>query len=101
MEPYLKHVEYRFEAEGQIIAASVLEDSPDGYWLSVEDVRKNGQEDTHMSGVVVLSNDGWRWDDNEGGSLAFDTYGSDGIAQAIIDYLNEHPHPDLHDQEGS
>lgn len=79
MSGYVKHVEHRFEVLGEMFAIVAFD--PD--WVMVEEVRKNGQEDTHMSGELVLCSE-WEWAEGEG---AFVRYGSRELADGIVDYL--------------
>ena len=86
MEAYIKDVRYLFEVADEVIAITDFDES----WVHVEEVRKNGQEDTHMSGELVR--DGVNWDWNSGREM-FAEYHSEELADAIAEYLNVHGLP--------
>ncbi len=81
-ETYTRVVEYRFCVCDTAIAITAFGED----WAIVEEVRKNGQEDTHMSGDLEKDENGkFAW--NEGESQ-FVTYGSQALADAIREYLD-------------
>jgi len=61
--------------------------------LSVEDARKNGQEDTHMFGVIRYSepDEEWIWCEVEGQN--FDKYDDPKTPGEILKAINEHGPP--------
>ena len=82
MSVYEKKVTYEFEVDGQQLA---LEDLGEGFW-GVEDLRKNGQEDTHMYETVRERNGKIDWvleDDFN----SFAEYESQEQADAILEFL--------------
>lgn len=83
--PYTVRVEFRFETGGETYALI-----PAGEDLIVEDARKNGQEDTHCSGVLELVNGRWQFCEDENGEM-FETYMSG--RQPILEYLREFGDP--------
>ena len=88
-KPYHAQTSYHFEFCGEDLMIS------DGTkdWVEVEEVRKNGQEDTHMRGCLVKNCDGlWHWDYADDGS-SFETYGSKHLRAGIQEYLNRHGSP--------
>lgn len=94
-ESYTKRVEYDFVVDGEAFAVGPIKTGNNGSrYAYIEETRKNGQEDTHMSGYLVLTNGAWEWHEDEG-SDQFDSYLGEVYSQAILDYLNEHPHPEL------
>lgn len=98
MSAYELYRGYRFEVCGeQIEVSDVHADRSGKKCVFVEETRKNGQEDCHMSGELILCDDKWSWD--EGGRDSFDTYGSPKLSQAIVDFLNANPHPGLFRRE--
>ena len=101
MTAYETHRDYRFDVCGEEIAVSelIVVDDPGGsVSVSVEETRKNGQEDCHMWGIVVRQDGFWQWDELNGRRL-FDQYHSPELSNAIVDYLNKHPHPELVEAE--
>lgn len=87
MRPYKKVVEYHFEVEDETIAITDF----GANFVCVEEVRKNGQEDTHMSGTLARTAAGtFQW--AEGGASFF-KYGSQELADGIRAYLNKHGLP--------
>lgn len=54
--------------------------------LEIEETRKNGQEDTHMSGIMVKDSDGeWVWDE----CWSFETYEGRDFVEAVQKFINE------------
>ena len=92
--PFKKEVLYHFEAFGDWYGISPLSppDEDGKRYAEVEELRKNGQEDTHMSGIVCYDPADSSWTVIEGVSQ-FDTYG-EGV-EPIESYLRGHGHPDL------
>ena len=90
---YIACVTYEFEISDEIY--SIETGDTDGT-LFVEEARKNGQEDTHMQGVLVLKGGVWGWDADD--PQNFDTYGGDGLADEIAAYVNRNGAPNT---EGS
>jgi hypothetical protein len=79
--------EYRFEVAGEMFAITDSSES----CVVVEEVRKNGQEDCHMSGTLIKGQDGkFEWD--EGGAL-FVIYGSKDIADGVRHHLDRYGIP--------
>jgi len=84
---YKRVVEYHFEVEDELIAITDIGKDH----VCVEEVRKNGQEDTHMSGVLVATTDGrFVWEEGES---MFVEYGSKRLADGIRSHLNTHGFP--------
>jgi hypothetical protein len=91
-EIYKRHVEYRFELNGDDYAIRPFQDESTEC-LEIEETRKNGQEDCHMSGLLSKDADGkWQWDE---GSDSFETYGDTGLSDDIVQFLNQNPPPTL------
>jgi hypothetical protein len=88
---YTKQVRYLFNVAGFQISGQFVRDNDDVPQIHLEETRKNGQEDTHMSGVVECVEGGWVYADD--GAESFDTYGDSDLANAILDYLDENPFP--------
>lgn len=64
--PYEKEVRYIFEIQGELLAVTDWSKEPDGDWLVIQECRKNGQEDTHMSGELRRNGWGeWFWFEGE------------------------------------
>ena len=89
---YEKVTTYEFETEdGMRYGLSQLhpvDNSPP--WCYIEELRKNGQEDTHMTGVLGLVNGKWAF--LEESEYSFDEYGN-GV-DYILQHLNKHGHPE-------
>ena len=95
-DPYTRHISYTFTVRDEVLCIESQGVTSDGLrWLRIEETRKNGQEDTHMSGYIVQTEDGenWEWDELEGGSEQFDTYHSQELSGGILKYINENPPP--------
>ena len=95
---FTKVISYQFEVDGEMFAASEIDIMPNRGNLelvTIEELRKNGQEDCHMSGCVVRESSTvpWRWDDLESGGESFDFYGSAGLSDAILRFMNSNPFP--------
>ena len=86
---YTREVKYRFEVCGEGFAIRPFQHKGDSC-VEVEETRKNGQEDTHMVGVLVKGDDGWQWDE---GQEQFERYGGNEIVAAIPAFLNQNPPP--------
>jgi len=84
---YTLHTEYRFTVCNQEFAVRWLDNH-----LYVEETRKNGQEDCHLVGYLNLRAGKWEWED-EYLKQHFNTYGNDGVADAIPAYINANPVP--------
>ena len=84
---YKKHIEYAFEVCGECVL--ITNKGPD--FVRVEEGRKNGQEDTHMAGVLVKTmDDKFVWEEGE---KMFVTYGSQQFADGIREYVTKHGIP--------
>ena len=93
-----KVITYEFEVDGERFAASqidIMVNRDNLQLVSIQETRKNGQEDCHMQGCVVRdkAGDPWRWDDLESGGEMFDEYLDDGAADAILQFMNSHDFP--------
>jgi hypothetical protein len=86
---YTLHKEYRFTVCDEEFA--ILWHKTERMW--VEETRKNGQEDCHMSGELAKRDGLWAWSDDSM-RKSFDRYGNDGVADAIPAYLNANPLPE-------
>ena len=89
---YVKHMEYLFEANRTSVALSEPYEHEGATRCTVEETRKNSQEDCHMAGEVELQDGEWVW---LWGADMFDEYSYPGTADAIIAYLNKHKPPFL------
>jgi hypothetical protein len=86
-QPYKTVTRYQFEVCDELIAITEVGED----YVIVEEVRNNGQEDTHMSGVLAFNESGeFSWSEGE---RLFVEYGSQKLADAICLYLNEHGVP--------
>lgn len=86
-KPFTRVVEYHFEVCGELIAITELGND----FVCVEESRKNGQEDTHMSGCLVLNETNtFAW--TEGESM-FVEYHSQKLADGIREHLNTYGLP--------
>jgi len=92
---YSRQVLYLFEVEGEQIAACWTEEDGEDA-IRVEETRKNGQEDTHMNGILVHDHKtgSWVWAEMWGSECeSFSDYHSKGLADGIVNYINQHPLP--------
>lgn len=86
-EAYTKVIHYHFEVAGEVMAITDVGDD----FVCVEEVNKNGQEDSHMVGVLEQCVNGmFIW--SEGESM-FVRYGSKELADGIRKHLNTHGKP--------
>lgn len=85
MTGYTLHQELRFEVCNEEFSLT-----RSGECLYVEETRKNGQEDCHMSGELELIDGRWNWADDYS-RRQFATYGNVGVADAIPAYVNDNP----------
>lgn len=94
-EPYALEYTLVFLVEGESIAITDqgMSDKTGKRWVWVEEVRKNGQEDTHMSACLDETDDGWKYDEVEGGGDCFETYHSKSLKDGIREYLKNNPPP--------
>lgn len=89
---YEKVITWRFEVEGTLL--DITQVGVDGEYVCIEEVEKNGQEDCHMSGVLEVDENGvWGWAEGE---EMFCMYASEGLADGIVAYLNQHGPPKEH-----
>ena len=96
MSAYTLVKSYRFEVRGTHLA--ITDFSREERYIHVEETRKNGQEDCHMSGYLLEKPDGiFEWSDEEvgePGESSFVFYGSQEIADAILKFINENGYPE-------
>ena len=90
IDGYKLHQELRFEVCGEEF--SVTRTGEDA--AEIEEMRKNGQEDCHMSGELTLRDGRWDWAD-KWSRKQFQTYGNVGVVDAIIAHVNKYPPPML------
>lgn len=89
---YEKIVRYRFKVCDTPIDITEIDESDEGVVVAIEEVEKNGQEDTHMSGALLLDGSGWRWIE---GRRMFVDYGSERLATAILEFLKTNGLPKI------
>ena len=85
--PYEKQIHYLFKVSDNIYAITEIGDN----YICIEETRKNGQEDTHMYGMLQYINNKWVWSTTETGREQFDTY--DGDPDGILEYIKKHGLP--------
>lgn len=84
---YTKVTQYAFNVLGWQLALEF-----DNQAVYIEEMEKNGQEDTHMNGTVLRNDDGtFKWE--EGERRMFVDYGSSRLADGIIEFLDTHGVP--------
>lgn len=83
---YEKQIIYTFKAGGETWAVTSFSDT----YICFEETRKNGQEDTHMSGEAGLVDGKWKIDEGRG---QIETYEGAWVADDIEAYFNEHGPP--------
>jgi len=92
---YEKRVFYRFQCGpyGEWWHTHGIHTHTDGVdWIEVEEERKNGQEDCHMSDMFVKTDAGWEREDTKFKS-SIETYSSAETLKAMIAFLNSHEPP--------
>lgn len=87
MSAYTLHQELRFTVCDEEFALTRSGES-----LLIEETRKNGSEDCHMSGQLVQRDGVWVWSE-DWGRQHFDRYGNDGVGDAIPAYINANQPP--------
>lgn len=81
-QAYKEIVEYRFAIRETWFAITGFGDD----WVEIEETRKSGHEDTHMSGILVKQADGkFAWEEGES---MFRDYGWDALPDEIRAYLD-------------
>ncbi len=91
---YSRTITFRFEVCGEGLETDGWWEASDGTkCIEVAETRCNGQEDTHMSGMLSMNGDLWEWNEEEGGRKLFDEYASESFSDAILAYINENPPP--------
>jgi hypothetical protein len=93
MQGYAQSIEYWFEVGGRRV--HIIDWVSDGagqiVGLSMEDPRKNGQEDCHAAAGVEL--DAGRWVYDEDGCRSFDEEWGSAVSRGILEYLDTNPLP--------
>lgn len=90
--PYTKHIEFHFELCGLNLAVSRGVNAR-GEWCVVEDLRKNGQEDTHMVEEFYRRNSEIDWQRVDDYESSFDTYHNPGTCTQILAFINKYQPP--------
>jgi uncharacterized protein YodC (DUF2158 family) len=89
-EAYLREVSWRFWPQSKRHSSWRITEVTETY-ITFEETRKNGQEDTHMGGEAELI-DG-RWVLDKGTRQQIETYEGKSTADAIEAFFNEHGPP--------
>lgn len=84
MTAYIKETLYYFEVmdEGLVITSFSNGDEP---YACIEETRKNGQEDTHMSNTAIFVDGKWKLENEDYNS--FEIYHSKKFSDRILNYL--------------
>lgn len=91
-EAYKKVTEHHFKVDDEVIAITYFNN--ESGVIELEEVRKNGQEDTHMKATMYRNNDGvWEWENGNGNTM-FAEYHSEDLEDSIIAYIQENGCPD-------
>ena len=85
--PYTKRVSHTFVIDDEVWEVTDFNTE----YIGFEETRKNGQEDTHMSGDAHLV-DG-RWTLEEYAREQIEMYSRKGTADAIESFFNQHGTP--------
>lgn len=85
MKPYKKQIKYYFEIQEEGIHAYWYKDT-----ICVEEVRKNGQEDTHCEGQLFFEDDVWVWYEEP---YNFNRYFGEEFSEEIRNYINNNKLP--------
>ncbi len=92
--PYIQLTKFYFKVEGEVL--EIAYNHPEGL-IEVSETRRNGQEDTHMSGLIDKVDGRYMWskvfDEDEPGRNMFAIYHSKELVNGIISYLNENGVP--------
>lgn len=87
---YTNHITFHFECAGE--GWAVTDWSEDT--IIFEELRKNGQEDTHISGAEVCFEDGkWKLDEDPGESWGVLFYRDAKTAAALEEFFNKNGTP--------
>ena len=84
MFAYTLHRELRFAVDG---VAFAITESDEAEWL-VEEVRKNGQEDCRMCGILQCPGGVWQWQWEQ-----INQHGRSGLAAAVLAHIQASPPP--------
>lgn len=90
--PYKKITSWVFNVKGELWRITGFEpgmcneNKVPGFWVFVEKVRNNGQEDTHMTGEIHIPSKTWNTEN-------ISTYSSETTRDAIADYIELHGTP--------
>ncbi len=90
MSAYQKVTEYYFEANDELISITFFSE----HTIELEEVRKNGQEDTHMKGTLYKNKDSglWEWENGTGNTMFSEYHGQD-LEDSILDYIQKNGLP--------
>lgn len=87
---YTKEIRWSFEVMDELLELSHV----DSQGAVVSEVRKNGQEDTHMREEIMLDEDGdFVWAIPLGDKNSFEEYCSKQFADAILEYIKRNGLP--------
>ncbi len=89
---YKRMVSFEFVVDGIWLVTTGIHRNSNGVFIDVEELRKNGEEDTHMHGYLKLTDGKWSWDPDEHEN--FSKYESESFADAIVAFVNENPPPE-------
>ncbi len=96
MNAYTKITEYQIEINGVYWIVSSLIQAKDGsYRISIEESRKNGQEDTHMSVEFVTEDGQWVLDSETYDEDSFDYWENPDDVNKLLEFVNKNKHPEL------
>ena len=84
---YQKRVQHDFEVDGEELSITSFNEK----FACIEETRKNGQEDSHMQGVLAFVDGSFVWDEDEGEN--FSRYHSERLADGIVEYINKNGLP--------
>ncbi len=88
MSAYQKVTEYHFDASDELISITFFSE----HTIELEEVRKNGQEDTHMKGTLYKKGGLWEWENGTGNTMFAEYHGQD-LEDAILDYIQKNGLP--------
>lgn len=90
---YKKVIDHTFKVCDVLISITYFNN--DAGIIKLEEVRKNGQEDTHMKATMYRDDDSgvWEWENGNGNTM-FAEYHSQDLEDSILAYIQQNGCPE-------
>jgi len=96
MSKYTKITQYQIEINGTYWLVSSIQFQKNGQLrLQIDEARKNGQEDTHMSVEFVTEGGQWVLDSESYDEDSFDYWDNPDDVNKLLNFVNTNKHPEL------